>query len=214
MHLAVLGATGRTGTHLVRQALERGHTVHALARSTEKAARLLPTDHEQLTVVEGDALDAAAVERVVTGTDAVLNVTGWGKGSPDDLHQRGITLVLDAMRTHGVRRLVTLTGAGVRHETDQPKAVDQIFRLLLKTVQGKMLADSEAYVDVVRASDTNWTVVRGPRLTDASARGAWRVAPGVGKGTGTQISRADLATFMLETTEQATHIRALPVVTW
>ena len=36
MKLAVLGATGRTGQHLVRQALEQGHEVAVLARTPTK----------------------------------------------------------------------------------------------------------------------------------------------------------------------------------
>lgn len=38
MRIAVLGATGGVGTHVVRLALEQGHTVVALARDPSKIA--------------------------------------------------------------------------------------------------------------------------------------------------------------------------------
>jgi putative NADH-flavin reductase len=208
--LTVLGATGRTGAEVVRQALGRGHDVRALARSPEKAATVLG-EHERLRVVEGDLLDAAAVERAVKGAEAVINAAGPVKGAPKDLQQRAIAHVLDAMDAAGVERLVTLTGAGVRHPEDRPKVVDRVFRTLLSVLQGEMLRDSEAYVDAVRRSTTRWTVVRAPRLVDAPAAG-YRVAANVGSGTGTQLSRADLGAFLLDEVERGEWAGRMPVV--
>lgn len=133
MNIAVLGATGRTGVAVVQQALERGHVVQALVRSSSKAA-LLP-DHDRLIVVEGDLLDESAVTKVVDGVDAVINVAGHVKGSPKDLQQRAIAVLLPVMRDRGVRRIVTLTGAGVRHPDDRPKPVDRVFGFALKLLQ-------------------------------------------------------------------------------
>ena len=67
MRLAVFGATGRTGKPLVEQALNAGYEVTAFVRDPSKLA----TKHERLTVVQGDATDAVAVERVVHVADAV-----------------------------------------------------------------------------------------------------------------------------------------------
>lgn len=46
MKLAILGATGRTGVHLVEQALEEGHEVVAIVRTPSKVT----TEHENLKV--------------------------------------------------------------------------------------------------------------------------------------------------------------------
>lgn len=212
MKLAVLGATGRTGVLLVEQALGRGHGVRALVRSPGKQASL--PEGERLEIVGGDLLDAAAVLRTIAGTDAVLDVAGPVKGAPKDLQQRAIRHVLDAMASSGVDRLITLTGAGVRHPADRPKVVDQVFRALLAVLQRDVLRDSEAYVQQVRASEVRWTVVRAPRLTDDPARGHFRVAPHVGTGSGTRLSRADLVEFLLDEVEKDAHVGGMPVVTW
>lgn len=210
MRIAVFGATGRSGMPLVEQALERGHDVTVLARSKAKAADVLPSTR-RLTVIEGDILDTVAVDKVVQGADAVVNVAGHVKGSPTDLQQRAISEVLTAMANHGVRRLVTLTGAGVRTDGDEPTPIDRAFRFALEKLQPALLADSEAYVARVRAGDTDWTVARAPRLTPGRT-GSYRVARHVGKSTGTKLARGDLASFILDELEQGQYVGALPVV--
>lgn len=166
-----------------------------------------------MTVVVGDLPDRVGVDKAVEAADAVVNVAGHVKGSPKDLQQRAVEAILQAMRDHGVRRLVTLTGAGVRAEGDQPTLVDKAFRFALSKLQPDLLADSQAYVDLVRRSDRRWTIVRVPRLTDGAPKGTYRVASHVGAATGTKLDRADLATFILDELDQHGFMGAQPVVT-
>lgn len=212
MRLAILGGTGRTGQPLVAQALTRGHEVTALVRSSEKAAAVLPTDADGLTLVEGDLLDASAVSKVVAGVDAVINVAGQVKGAPEDLQQRAIGHILVAMDQDGVRRIVTLTGAGVRIPGDTPTAVDRIFGTALKLLQGKLLADSVACVEAVRTSGTDWTVVRAPRLLDGPATGTVVTRPHVGQGASSKLTREDLATYLLDAVTDDATIGTAPAV--
>ena len=65
MHIALIGATGFVGTALLNELLQRGHRVTALARDPAK----IPS-REGLTVVQGDATDAAQVAQ------AELSVSG------------------------------------------------------------------------------------------------------------------------------------------
>ena len=53
MRIAVIGATGHTGTHVIEHGLGRGHHMTALARRPEAVARR----DENLTVARADALD-------------------------------------------------------------------------------------------------------------------------------------------------------------
>ena len=74
MKLTLFGATGLLGRECLAQALEAGHEVTALVRTPSK---LPPGLREQITVVEGDGLDPAAVERALSAdTDAVLFAIG------------------------------------------------------------------------------------------------------------------------------------------
>jgi uncharacterized protein YbjT (DUF2867 family) len=193
----------------VRGALERGLTVRALARRPEALGE---PAHERLEVVSGDATDASAVDRLVAGTEGVLSALGHAKGSPPDVLATAARHTVAAARAHGARRLVVLTGAGVRAPGDRPKPVDRVFAGLLAVVGRALLRDSRAMVEVVRASELEWVVVRAPRLVDGPASGDLHVGP-VGPGSGTKVTRADVAAFMLDQLGPGARLRTLPAVT-
>ncbi|MDT7784309.1 MAG: uncharacterized protein QOF58_2728 [Pseudonocardiales bacterium] len=72
MNLIVLAASGRTGLALARKALERGHTVTAIARDPERVA----LDHANLRKVAGDVTDPASIAEVVDADSVVLSGLG------------------------------------------------------------------------------------------------------------------------------------------
>lgn len=207
MKLAIFGATGRTGRHLVEQALAEGHEVKALVRDPAR----LDAQGERLSVIRGNALDPTSVEETVAGTDAVLVALGHTSSSAKDVQAEGTRHILNAMRKHGVRRIISLTGAGVRDPEDAPRLPDKVFTTLLKRLQPDVLRDAERHAALIREGDREWIIVRGPRLTDAPAKGTYRVGY-VGKGTGLSIPRADLARFMLDQLQDDTYLRMMPVV--
>jgi putative NADH-flavin reductase len=209
MHITVFGASGRTGSLVVDEALAAGHHVTAFVRDPAKLQRA----HERLSVVQGDSSDPSAIASAAAGADAAISALGPVKGSPKDLLVTAQRNIVAALEQAGVRRYVVLTGAGVRDANDQPKIVDHIFGFLLRLMAADVLRDSEASIGIVRASSLDWVVVRGPRLTDGAKTGSYRVGY-VGAESGTQISRADLAVFMVEqVAAQTPWLRRMPVVT-
>lgn len=214
MRITVLGGTGRTGAPLVAEALKRGHHVTVLARDRTKAHRRLPASNERLTILEGDATDADAVDRAVAGAEAVIDVTGPVKNGPKDLRSRVTRALLPAMQRHDVKRLVFLTGAGVRVAGDRPKLADRAFRGAIRLLQPKILKDAQAAVAAVTSSPLNWTVVRAPRLTDGKRSGEVRAAGHVGDDTGTALGRSDLVEFILDELEDDDWSRQAPIVSW
>ncbi len=208
MKLVIFGASGRTGKPLTEQALAAGHTVTALVRNRAK----LGLEDAQLTVIEGDIMNPADVEKAITGADVVLNTIGHVKGSAPDLQMRAIENILNAMQKHNVQRLITLTGAGVQMPEDQPKLVDHIFRTLLKLTARRVYEDSMAYVERVRQSNVDWTIVRAPRLINAPHTGKVEVGHVGDANMTTQISRADVADFMLKAAEQGAFVQKTPMI--
>ncbi|MBF6480367.1 NAD(P)-dependent oxidoreductase, partial [Nocardia cyriacigeorgica] len=75
MRIAIFGATGTLGRHVLERALRQGHEVTALTRDASRVS----TTHDNLRVLEGDVLDPAAVEGAVAGQDAVLISLGNGR---------------------------------------------------------------------------------------------------------------------------------------
>ena len=210
MKLAIFGATGKTGKPLVEQALAQGHEVTALVRTPAK----LPLESDHLTLIQGDALDPDDVERTVNGADAVLSALGHAKGSPDNLQTAATKYILTAMKGRGVKRFVSLTGAGVEDPNDAPKLADKVIRFLLKTFAGDVLEDAKNHAEVLRRNrDIDWVMVRGPRLTKGQHTGNYRVGY-VGKNSSTQISHADTADFMLSQVTDDTYVHQAPVVSY
>jgi len=110
MKIVLFGATGNVGQRIAREALERGHEVVGVVRDPS-AAR---TPDPRVTLVQGDATDAASVAAVVAGADAVVNSISPRPGSTG----RAPSLVdaaralIAGVRQAGVKRLVVVGGAG------------------------------------------------------------------------------------------------------
>lgn len=207
MKLAVFGATGRTGLPLVKQALEKGYEVVALVRNPAK----MPVQHEKLTPIQGDAMNAADVDRTIRGTDAVLIVLGHSKDSPKDMQTVATRNIVAAMQKYGVKRLVSLTGAGVDASQDKPKLANHLIKFALKVMSGKVLKDAGQHAEVIKQSPLDWVIVRGPMLNEGPYTGKYRVG-WVGVNTGTRISRANIADFMLKQVTDNTYLHQMPMI--
>jgi putative NADH-flavin reductase len=207
MQITVFGATGRTGKLVVEQALAEGYEVVAFARSPSK----LGTENARLRVVQGDIQDADAVRRAIAGSEAVISVLGPTSNAPDFAVSKGMRNILAGMEKEKVRRLIVSTGAGVVQPGDEPRLPDKVIGALLKIVSGNVLADMASTVELVKASDRDWTIVRVPRLTDDVVTGKVR-AGAVGKDIGIRVGRADMARFILEQLKNDTWMKRAPAI--
>lgn len=207
MKLAILGATGRTGIPLIQQALDAGDEVIALARTPSK----MPIQHERLKVVQGDAMNAADVAKVVSGADAVLVAIGHTKDTPRNMQAIAARNIVNAMKQFGVKRLIALTGAGIAAPQDRPKLINHLIKLALLTLSPGVYRDSLDYSQIIRESGLDWVIVRGPMLNEGPRTGSYRVG-WVGVNTGSRISRADLADFMLKQVRDNGFLHQMPMV--
>ncbi len=207
MRLAIFGGSGRTGRFLVERALADGHHVVALVRTPAR----LDLTHERLRLLQGDVTDEARVMEAVAGAQAVLSVLGPASNRPEFAVSRGTEHIIRAMEQLGARRLIISSGAGVRDPNDRPPILDRLIGLLVRTFSRNVYEDMRRTVELVRASELDWTIVRVPMLTGDPPRGDVRVGY-VGKGTGIRLSRADLAAFMLRQLADDAHVRKAPAI--
>jgi putative NADH-flavin reductase len=121
--------------------------------------------------------------------------------------------ILAGMQAHGIRRLISTTGAGVRDPLDQPKFIDRLMSMFLNLMAKDVLLDSAANAKAIRSSDLDWTIVRFPRLMDGERTGKYHVGY-VGKDSGIQISRADGADFILKELLEGKWVRKSPIVSY
>lgn len=202
MKLAIFGAAGGTGRQLVAQALEQGHKVTAYVRNPAK----LNIQHPNLTVVQGNVLNAQVVLAVVFGKDAVLSALGTRKVGLPDLIQ-GTRNILDAMYQAEVKRSIWVSSFGVGESLYQMNWLGRyvIARGLLRA----FLEEKEIQERLIMASAGDWTIVRPGGLTDGPRTGIYRVIPAdaTEKIARPVISRADVADFMLKNLTATTYVR-------
>ena len=203
MNLIVLGATGGTGLEIVRRAMEHGHSVTAFVRSPE---RLNPFQ-DRINVKQGDLLNAAELERVIQGHDAV--VSGFGPRVPvskadANLLQQFAVALTSAMLRAEVRRVVVESVAFLFKDSIIPPTY-----LLGRMLFPGIVADSSAMEDVFARSGLDWTIVRPPQLTDKPYTGNYRVREGHLPRFGFKISRANVADFMIKAVESPSLIRKI-----
>ncbi len=207
MKLVVFGASRGVGLKVVEQALEAGHVVTAFVRSPEKFG----VKHPNLTVFKGDSMDAAAVEQAMDGHEAVISALGPTRPPVAHMMEISAKNIVAGMKKHGIHRLVSTTGAGVRQPEDEPKFIDRFIGFLLNLLAKDVVLDSAENVKTIQASELEWTIVRFPRLIDGEHTREYQVGF-VGKDSGTQISRADGADFVLKECTEKKWLRKFPVV--
>jgi len=195
MNLVVMGATGSTGLEIVRQAIEYGHSVTAFVRSPE---RLKPF-RDRISVKQGNLLDAAELEPVIKGHDAVLSAFGprvpIAKGDANLLRQFAVALTT-AMPRAGVRRVVLESVAFLFKDAIIPPAY-----LLGRLFFPGVVADASGMEKVLEKSGLDWTIARPPKLTPKPYTGKYRVREGHLPAFGFRISYADVADFMIKTVQ-------------
>jgi putative NADH-flavin reductase len=167
--VAIFGASGATGQHLVRQALDQGYEVTAFARSPSRFS----VHDERIRTLRGDVTDQEAVRAAIAGQDAVL--CALGASTPlrrDPTLVAGIQNIVAAMTDAGVRRLVYLSFCGVRAARWQLTPLGRY--IVAPIIMRNVVADHEAKERIIQESQLEYVIVRPPRLTNGPARGTYR----------------------------------------
>ncbi len=195
MRVAIFGATGGTGVQLTCQALQRGYQVVALARRPET----LRIRHPRLRVVAGDVTVPGAADPVVAGAEVVLSALGIGyRRHATTVYSAGTANILAAMGRANVARVLVVSTSSLAIPGPERLTEWLVARFLLHPLLRRPYADMLAMERLLRQSAADWTLVRAARLTNGKPRGTWRVAE-EGKLSGCwSISRADLASYLLD----------------
>lgn len=201
MKVLVVGASRGSGAAAVQALLVAGHEVTAFSRQGGTPQGASP----RLKVVAGDALRAEDLDRVMPGHDAVVVTLGISedalkvrlrgpRGTPLDVRSRGTRQVIDAMRRHGVRRLVVQTSFGVGETRDK---LPWLYRLMFALLLKPQIADTERQEQAVRDSGLDWVLAQPVNLTDGDEAGAV-LASAQGDVRGMKVARRQVARFLAQ----------------
>lgn len=106
MHIALYGATGKSGRRILTELLSRGHRVTAVVRDPAKLAA-----QPGLNVVEGDVSSASGIAAKIKGVDAVISAYGPPPNDTDQLLPVTEHFI-EAVKAAGSARFLVVGGAG------------------------------------------------------------------------------------------------------
>jgi len=187
-----------TGRQVLDQALAAGHEVTAVVRDPSKLSAP--------EVASADVMDPAAIAPFIDGRDVVVTAIGSRElRRPTSVQTDSTASIVEAMRLTDVRRLIVVSNSGMVTDGDGP-LTKGLVKPILRRILVHGWTDMRHMEDVVTASGLDWTIIRPPRLTNRPATGRYRFAINNFLQNSLQISRADVAHFMIHhITDEATH---------
>ncbi len=180
MNIIVFGATGRTGNCIVDLALAQGHTVTAFARDPKSFS----SPQSGLSIVRGDVLHAIPVEQAIKGHDAVLSALGGRTLDPSTVISEGTRHIIQGMEKHDVRRIVVILASGIISGTIAPMFTN-------------INAEHRRILEMLKQSELEWIAACPPYIKDYPFTGNYILHTDQIPTDRMQISKFDLADFML-----------------
>jgi putative NADH-flavin reductase len=99
MTIALIGASGKAGSRILKELSDRGHHVTAIARHPEAIAKL-----QNVTAVKGDVFDEEGLISLLKGHDLVISAVHFTASDPK--------ILIDAVKASGAKRYLVVGGAG------------------------------------------------------------------------------------------------------
>jgi putative NADH-flavin reductase len=217
MNIAIFGASGGTGLLLTERCLESGHQVTALPRTPEKFSL-----RSRIRVVHGSPFDPTSVRQTIEGADVVLSALGANSLKKEDVLEHALPQIVSAMQQTAAQpkpvcRLIVLGSAGALATSlkNQPAYRRWIVqKLIYKTLLKWPLASQRFQYVALAATNLDWTMVMPPMLTNAPARGVYRIDGKTLPRNGSRISRADVADFMMRQVNNPQWIKKGVYLSW
>ena len=201
MKVVLFGASGMIGSRILKELLQRGHSVTAVTRNPEKTAA------PGVQAKKGDLTDEASVMAVVQGADAVISAYAPPQESVATL-QIATRALLAGLGKAGVRRLLVVGGAGSLEVAPGLQLVDA------PTFPEAWKAIALAHRDILpllKDSTLDWTCLSPAALIQPGTRtgkfrlgGTRLVADARGES---RISAEDYAVALVDELEKPAHLR-------
>lgn len=210
MKLAVIGASGFVGSHIVTEALSRGHNVTAIVRHPEN----VKVKDSKLTVVKADAFNVDELAATLKGNDAIISAynSGWTNPNIYNDFLKGAQAIQQAVKKAGVKRILVIGGAGSLEIAPGVQLVDT------PQFPAEYKAGAQAardYLNIIRKeSELDWTFLSPAILMhpgiDTGRTGKYRAGndqPVFDANHESKISVEDLSVAILDEIEDGKFMR-------
>jgi len=210
MKIALIGATGFVGSQVLKEALNRGHKVTAIARNTDK----ISANTELLKTAEIDVKNTEKLVEVLEGNEVVISTynPGWTNPNIYRDYLDGANAIQQAVRESGVKRLIVVGGGGSLFLNERTRVIDD--PNFPEEIKPGATAASE-YLEILRAEkELDWTFF-SPAIGMAPGKPAERrntyrkglEKPVFDKQGKSELSVQDTAVVLVDEAENAAHIK-------
>jgi putative NADH-flavin reductase len=205
MKIAVLGAGGRIGSRIVKEALNRGHDVVAVVRHPEDYTLI----HDHLKVAKGDLFNAQDVETGAFNQDAVVSTYSNTNGAPASTIAEVAVPLIKGLKQADVKRLIIVGGAG---SLKTPSGMDLVDTPNFpEEYKSTSLAHRDALKLYQNEKELEWTYVSPSAVIEPGERtGKFRIGANQlladvhGKSF---ITMEDFAVAVIDEIESPLHVR-------
>jgi putative NADH-flavin reductase len=210
MNVALIGATGFTGTAILKELTDRGHEVIAIARNPDKISIKSHLIHP----VAANVQDALEVARAVKGSDVVISAFNPGWMNPhivEDI-RTGFAAIQEGVKKSGVKRYIVIGGAGSLYIQPDLQVVDSPrFPDAYRAAAGAV----RDYLNVIKKEDSlDWTffspAIMMNQENSGVRRGHYRLGlenPVRDENGLSILSVEDLAVVIVDEVEKPKHIK-------
>jgi uncharacterized protein YbjT (DUF2867 family) len=215
MKILILGATGRTGRHLVAEALKNGHVVHVLVRDKSK----IHHDSEQLKIFEGLPTDPTALKNAMRSCEAILTALNisrtsdfpWAKlRTPKTFLSDTMKAVVQIAEEEKIDRIIVCSAWGAN---ETRKDIPWWFRWFIDNSNiGVAYRDHEIQESILQKTTLNYTIIRPVGLTNFNKEDNIRVSINNYPKPRMTISRKSVAGFMLKVLHEDLFIKQIVTI--
>jgi putative NADH-flavin reductase len=215
MRILILGATGRTGKLLLREAIAQGYEVNVLLRDKSK----LNISHPTLRIFEGLPTDKPLLAQAMAGCEAILSALNisrasdfpWAKlRTPANFLSGTAKCIIELAPLHYIDRVIVLSAWGTG---DTRKDIPWCFKWVIDNSNvGVAYCDHERQEELFAASALNYTIVRPAGLINSTKSKQVIISINNQPKPRLTISRGDVAKFMLQVLKKNLLLRQMPVI--
>ncbi|WP_308149513.1 NAD(P)H-binding protein [Spiroplasma sp. AdecLV25b] len=111
MKIGIIGATGKSGLALTKEALKQGYQVVAITRNPTQMPNL--DNNSRLTIRKADVTNKSTIKNAINDIDVLISAYGPTIDSPQSIHEKVAITLIDIMHDcPTIKRLLVVGGAG------------------------------------------------------------------------------------------------------
>lgn len=209
MKVIVFGATGGIGKHVLKYALELNYQVVAYVRNPQK----IEITNDNLTIIKGELNEYEKIKEAMIGCNVVISTIGVPmKFKYDEMNSLNAHInIIKAMKENNINRIIDWATPSIKFQNDTTSIITIVPGIMASILFKKSKEELVKISEIITTSDLEWTIIRFIAPKNSPFTGKVKVGFGDTKMS-FNISRSDIAKFMVDQIESTKYINSMPII--